>query len=314
MRDLHLGREIYVFFFSYGKKGLCGIILSIFLTTLIIYKSFYITKKNKCRNYSDFLNRISNRKNDTVKSIINIFLLISFFIMVAGFSTYLKQEFNIPITIGSIIITIICGYIFTKNTEGITRTNVILVPLLIALIYMIGIRGIHSIDFKTIEVSNRSNWIVSTVIYCSYNSIILIPILVTLKEYIVNKKNIIIICISSFFILTSLAIIIYMLLTTINIDINSIEMPVVYVAASLGTPYKYIYGIVILASIFTSAVSAGFGFIKNIIDNANSKIIIFICSIAVIISNFGFSNLVNFLYPIFGYLGLLQLFLILKKR
>lgn len=83
-----------------------------------------------------------------------------------------------------------------------------------------------------------------------------------------------------------------------------------------GNIYKYLYGLIILGAIITTEISAGFGFLNNVSKNEkkyklNNKII---CLIAIPVSLLGFSNLVNNLYPVFGMLGLIQIFLILKCK
>lgn len=84
----------------------------------------------------------------------------------------------------------------------------------------------------------------------------------------------------------------------------------------LGKTYKYLYGIIILGAIITTAISSAFGFLNNISKNKerykrNNKII---CILSIFVSLIGFSNLVNNIYPMFGILGLIQLILILKYR
>lgn len=84
----------------------------------------------------------------------------------------------------------------------------------------------------------------------------------------------------------------------------------------LGTGYKYFYGLIILGAIITTEISSGYGFLNNISKSKNkyklyNKII---CAFSIPISLIGFSNLVNNLYPIFGILGLVQIFLILKCK
>ena len=97
--------------------------------------------------------------------------------------------------------------------------------------------------------------------------------------------------------------------------IQSLEMPAVYVINNAYPSLKGIYGFVIGASIFTTAISLGGSFLESI--SKNSKLYrvnaILICILAIFVSNFGFSNLVGFLYPIFGYLGFIQIFSIFKS-
>ena len=46
------GQEIYTFFFSYGIKGILGIIISSTIIGLTIYKTFKIIEKNNIKNYN----------------------------------------------------------------------------------------------------------------------------------------------------------------------------------------------------------------------------------------------------------------------
>ena len=96
-------------------------------------------------------------------------------------------------------------------------------------------------------------------------------------------------------------------------DIKNIDIPTVYIASKLGTYYKYTYGIVIIFAIFTSAIAAGYGFINNITQDKRKqkKINLLICLTAILVSQIGFSNLVNYMYPIFGMFSAVQIFLIL---
>lgn len=83
----------------------------------------------------------------------------------------------------------------------------------------------------------------------------------------------------------------------------------------MGQIYEYIYGFIILTSIYTSAISAGYGVLEQINQNTKRYKItaMLMCIIAPLISQIGFSNLVNLLYPIFGILGLIQITLLINK-
>lgn len=84
---------------------------------------------------------------------------------------------------------------------------------------------------------------------------------------------------------------------------------------NFGLIFKFLYGFVILSAIFTTAISAGYSFLENSAKNQKQYFYfaIFICVVSIFCSNFGFSNLLNLLYPILGYLGLVQIGLLLLK-
>ena len=117
-------------------------------------------------------------------------------------------------------------------------------------------------------------------------------------------------------IMTILSAVIYFLMQVFIKDLNNIEIPIVYIAGLLGNIYKYIYGLVILVAIFTSAISAGYGFLTNCTKKRKSYVILsmLICTISILISTFSFSGLINLLYPIFGYLGIIQIIFILTLK
>lgn len=135
------GQEIYTFFFSHGINGMIGIIVSGSIIGFTIYKTFKILEKNNIKNYKEFLNVFI--KNDKIKefanAIINIFILVSFYIMIAGFGAYLKQEINLNSILGSSILAILCFILFKTNINGIVKMNEILIPILIAVV--LGIRN-----------------------------------------------------------------------------------------------------------------------------------------------------------------------------
>ena len=128
------GQEIYIFFFSHGIQGLLGIIISSVLMGVIIYNTLNILNKYDINNYKEFLD-VLIEKNSTIKNIINIviniFILITFFIMIAGFGAYFKQEFGINSIIGSIILAMLNFIIFNKSIRGVVKANGILIPILI---------------------------------------------------------------------------------------------------------------------------------------------------------------------------------------
>ena len=133
------GQEVNIFFFSFGVKGLIGIILSSFIIGIIIYKTFKIIYKNNINNYKEFLNcLLKNEKiNNITNSIINIFILVSFYVMIAGFGAYLQQELNLNSIIGSSILTILCLVLFKTNVNGLVKVNEVLIPILIIIVILI---------------------------------------------------------------------------------------------------------------------------------------------------------------------------------
>lgn len=322
------GKEVYIFFNKYGTLGLYGMILSGIILSIVIFKVLKITKDNKINNYKELITKVSKYKslNRILNNIISIFLLISFFIMVSGFASYFYEQLNINSLVMSIVIAVICLITFNKNMDGITKANTVLIPFLIIFIIIAAIMNgkyfinnfnyIDSISMNAgSEISIINNWIVSAILYASYNSIILIPILIGLQK-IVKKKDIAKISVITGVIFIVLGISLYSLLTRGQAYVQYLDIPIIYIMNQFGNVYSNIYGIIVAIAIFTSAISAGYGFLENFgySQVKYKKAAITICTISVFVAMIKFSYLVEILYPIFGLLGFIQIILILKAN
>lgn len=143
------GREIYLFFNTYGEKGILGILLASILTGIVIYKVLKQNREREVQNYNQYIESlgINQSVKDILNIIINLFLLISFYIMIAGFCAYFKQEFNLPPFIIGGIMAALCYFTFMNQIEGVTKINTILIPILVGMIVLIGIKnGFNGIE------------------------------------------------------------------------------------------------------------------------------------------------------------------------
>jgi uncharacterized membrane protein YkvI len=318
------GKEIYIFFSKYGLYGIIGILLSGTILGILTSKVLKIIgEEQEVNTYNEFLFYIFNNKNSKLvvilNYIINTFLLITFYIMVSGFTAYFKQEYNIPNYMTGIILAILCYVALNNNIDEVVKISAILVPVIILFIISFGLfdisNGINQVLEMNFIANNFIRGMWNGIIYSSYNSIILIPVLVTLKKY-VNKKIFYSIGVITSLVVIVLSLFIYIILLKSNIDIIEFDLPIIYIVKQYGSVFKYLYGVVIVISIFTSIISAGYSFLKNSIKNKKnySKLLKVMCISSIFITNIGFSNLVNTLYPIFGILGIVQIYYILKIK
>ncbi len=317
------GQEIELFFNQYGTIGILGIILSCTFTGVIIYRVLKLAEEKQIKNYKEFLEIITPNKklNQIIQIIINLFLLLSFYIMVAGFCAYFKQELQIPIWISAIVMAFLCYLTFKSAIQGVISANTFLIPFLIIFILYLGIKNIpflseyFSQGSNIIMPSSPFSWLISSILYASYNSILLVPILIELREQTSTKSSVLKVSVFCTIVFSILGICLIGLLLRGTGYIHEIEMPIVEIVKQFGSSYPWIYGVVNIVAIFTSAIAAGYGFLKNVSKtNQNyQKKVILLCISSIFIAPIGFANLVNFLYPIFGILGLLQVLQIFRK-
>ncbi len=312
------GQEIYSFFYSYGSIGIIGIIITCCLISLMVHKSLKIIYSNKINSYDEFLNIfIKNEKiTKAISVVINILLLVTFYIMVAGFGAYFEQEIGLKRIIGSSILVIMVTIVFFTSVKGVMKVSEYIVPLLIIFIIIIGGTNLLTINSNAEVLCIKKGWLLSCVIYCSYNIILLIPVLISIRKQITKKENIKYISILCGIFMIIMSLMLYVLLMRANVELASLEMPIVYVIRNFFKSFKTIYAFIILMSIFTTAISIGIGLLQNISNDRRryTQSVIFMCITSLIVSNFGFSKLVNLMYPFFGYIGIIQLIYIINKK
>ena len=229
----------------------------------------------------------------------------------------LVRNIGINRSIGSIFLTISCFSVFLGNIKNIAKINSIIIPVLILFIICVGIYNLKFIYINQIGenviVKQGVSWIIQSMVYASYNLILLIPILINLKKLIKNKKQILITSIISSAIISIISILVFFLLINVDVAFETLEMPAVYVIKNKFPKLAYFYGIIILVAIFTTATSIGASFLNNVTKNKKqyNKYAFIICIAGVIVSSIRFSQLVKILFPTFGYAGILQILLIL---
>lgn len=304
------GQEIKIFFTNYGILGLIGLILSIGIMVLVINLSLKVILKNNTETYNEFLKNIFKNKkilSYSMQNIITFFLLASFLIMSIGFATCLEQQFSLPRYVGGLIIAILCYITFIGNIKRIIKINEYIMPVLIILIVFVGVRVFVNGEWNISNDINL-NFIPNSFIYASYNVIPLLPILLTLKNEFNDAKKINLITIVSFVCICVPAIAIYII--TCSQNIGNSEILLVEVTKGWGNIGGIVFSLVILASIYTSAICSGYGFARNITKTEKQYriCILVICILAVLISNFSFADTIQIIYPIFGILGLVQIF------
>lgn len=327
------GKEIYLFFTQYGILGYFGIINAGILTGFIIHKVLKIVNIKDIQTNQEFINTIVNNNKKIYKIllyIINSFLIVSFYVMISGFCSLFKQEFDlsrISITIIGILICYLLYKTLMNKEKGIVKINEILIPILIIIIIIIGIeillKNINSNNveiFKNqiVKVDNKSirtniiKPIVSSIIYMSYNSIILIPTIIAVSQIVKTRKKEKLIAVISSILIILIASIIHIILI-LSQEYGKYDLPIIKILEKYGNIYKIIYTIAILAAIYTSAVSAGYGFLENIKEKKEERkyaqAVKTMCITGIVFSNVGFTTLVSTMYPIFGILGIMQIIL-----
>ena len=311
------GKEIYIFFAQYGVYGILGAIVSAVVTALIIYKVLKISNKLNINKNCEFVKRITVNKQISmiIENIINIFLTLSFWVMNAGICTFFFQEIKIPIIITSVINAVIIYILFMKKMKGIQSLNTVVVPVMVIIIISVSIKSFPlkemlKLDInRNIEVAEIIKVFTRAILYSSYNSITLIPIVILMSKSIKENKKISSILIGIMIFILIFSIFKILLLSPVRIEND--EFPILIILENCTKMEQILYKIAIIVAIFTSQISAGFAVLENAKNNRQYSILaIIMCILSIPISYVGFGKLISIFYPTFGIIGIIQIILI----
>ena len=315
MLGLPQEKRLQNFSLKYGINSFLGIIAcGIFYIIMgsIISK---ISIDYNLSSYSDVINIISpNILGKFTGFITTFFLISSASIILAGSGALIHQFFGIPKILGSLIMISIAVFFLLRGTEGLIEINSFIVPGLIGTLTLITFLYFafcrDTISFSNISSfhAKKSGLAISTILYAGYNTLSASGVLVPLSTQMKKTKTMIIGVITGAIGLTILCLMINLLLTVNQPYIYKYEIPLLFVANRFGNIIQALLLVIIWLEMFSTEVSDIYSISKTLEQSFNikfKKAIFIVLGIALLISQFGFGNLITKLYPMFGLLSLI---------
>ncbi len=308
------GKELYEFFGSFGKSGFLGAGLSILL--FFIFGTLLVrTVQMSSKDAFDEVIILGNHKNlRALLGFITVFMMFGIFIvMAAGAGALMKQVFDLPHFIGCAAFSLLVCIAAMFGISGAVKVFSAIVPILVVVTLIIcGITiskyGINLDYFAENTNPLLNSWWFSAITYVSYNMITLIgtiiPVGAMVKKKLTVYSGIFIGCVFAM----SIAFGILFAITSV-FESTTAELPMLEIAFRLHDICGYIYALLLLLAMFGTSLASLVAIIVYINQklpkfSKNKKTAVFtIGAVAFIFSLAGFGNLVNTVYPVFGYVG-----------
>ncbi len=312
------GQEILQFFGNYGLKGFSGIFVATVLFILYGYIILKLGLKLKVSSYRQIIQYSTGKwAGIVIDIIVTVFLFSALSAMIAGTGAIFYEQFSLPHIYGNIFMTVISLITAIMGIKGIITAISLVVPFLLAGIFLIFLLTVYrniTLNINIIQQVNMAfdasgrHWLLSALIYVSFNMIIAVAVLgplgAELNKYKEAKKGSIMGGIGLG--MAALAILITLFFNMPGVF--NYEIPMIYVAGKFSIIFQILYCLILLVEIYTTAVGNLFGFASRLTENKGSKykmVVIISSVLALIASQLGFSRIVYYIYPLVGYAGLL---------
>ncbi len=288
------GKEISVFFFSFGRASLLGLIAFGLLYIYLFLVIQYISNKLSLNSYNEFTKKIFGK----LEVLLRIILFINFTITSAGmlagadylFLKFLRIGFKLP----SLILSIICFVLILRGIDSIRAVSNIIIPIMIAVIVINGLKNITPANIN-LPIVKQTNLIAISygLLFGVNNFIAALPMIFETKLKVKGRL----------FVILTICFIILINILVFASNTFITDMPMLELSANLGPVFYYVYFFTLILALFSTLIICSFNAQKLISQNKSIFVSIFIVLLNLLISNLGYAFIVQYLYVVSGVLS-----------
>lgn len=323
------GQEVLQYFSAYGYMGIAGAFVTLSLLLYVGVSFITVGQEHKFKNGNDIYKYYCGNILGTFFDYFSIlFIYLSFIVMIAGAGATFQQHFGLPVYIGGITMVILVTttvlFGLSKIVEVIGKIGPAIVIISIALgLYSIftNLDGLTSVNTNpTLETITKAstNWFFAACSYVGFCMLWLAGFLSSIGATSNSKKEATrgaMIGAIGF----SIAVIIVALglLSCID-DVAGSQIPNLILADKVHPILAALFSFIIVAGIYTTAVPLLWSVSARFTIEKSSKFKMLTIGLAIIGLFVGiklpFDKLVNVVYVINGYVGILLLFIMFGKE
>ncbi len=315
------GQECMQYFTGFGLLGSVGagiiaLIIYVWFVCVIVEDGRKLKLNNSGKMFNFYLGKYLGFALEWFTPIMLFFV---YSMMISGAGSTFEEYYGVNGNIGRAIMiaaslgTVLLGLNKLVKIVGYIAPVLLVVTMVIGVVSIVNNpEGIAMADqsLKEVQVNtNFNNWILSGLMYGAYTVTGVVPYLADIgKSTATNKKN-------SFWggvfgggaFLIAVMILNFGLLANIK-DVYNLEIPSLFVAASISPVFGNIFSVLLLLGIYTTAVPMLYTVCNKISSDAKSNAYRIAAIVTAIVSIFGgqlsFSTMISIIYPISGYAGL----------
>ncbi len=322
------GQEVLQYFASYGYMGILGVIV-IFVLFLYVGVSFitvgqkeHFEKSNEIYTY--YCGKVIGKFFDYFSI---LFIYMSFIVMIAGAGATINQQYGLSVSVGGILIAVLAGGTVVFGLGKIVDVIGKIGPVIVILSILLGLSAIfmnpggltraNEVIPSLNLMKASSNWLFAAGSYVGFCMLWLASFMAAMGATAQSKKEAAwgaILGAVAF----SAAVLIVALGLMANIEqVAGTMIPSLILAGNIHPTVAIVFSLTVVAGIYTTAVPLLWTVSSRIAEEKTQKFVILTIALAVIGTFIGlkvpFDRLVNIIYVINGYVGILLLVLMIIK-
>lgn len=312
------GQEILQFFMVFGSSGLLGTALAAGLFAYLGGLVMYLSVTSRTANYIDLYRLLMGQTPRRLMDGLSMVMLpAGVLVMLAGGGAVFSEHLGLPGLLGTLLTAAVTAAVIFRGLPGVVSANAVLVPVKMSAIVVICLLALlfsHPSPEGLQEAASsppgaRVNWVWSAVLYVSYNMVVPAAVLSSLGRSVPLRAGVVGGALGGLA-LGGAAGLVAVTGLCFYPGVAGYEVPLLYIAGTLGPVFKALLGALIWVAILTTAIADTHGFASRFAGSRSRKYRAMgagVVLLALPLSTLKFSLLVRFLYPLFGYAGLILL-------
>ncbi len=317
------GQEIMQFFILHGRAGLMGAALATLLFAYLGGLVMFLSINMRTGSYRKVFGFLLGNKAGRFMDALNLCMLLGGVgVMMAGSAAVFSEHFALPARAGVISVAVLTSLALMGGLEGVLTVNVFLVPLKYLAVVVISLAallgqsgGTAGVEAAMVGEGVAGSWALAGFLYVSYNMIVPVAVLSSLGRAVPLKIGLAGGVLGG--LLLGLAIILVTAAGLAHLpDVALYQIPMLHLAGSLEPALRLGSGLLIWLAILTTAIANAHGFASRLGSAGRVQYRLYgmgACLLALPLACFSFTGLVRFLYPLFGYAGLVLLIALLAR-
>ena len=322
------GQEVLQYFSSYGYSGLLGVLV-VFLLFLYVGSSFISAgQEYKFKNGNEIYKYYCGKVVGTFYDYFSIaFIYMSFIVMVGGAGAAVNQQYGLPVPVGGIALGVIAAITVLLGLGKIVDVISKIGPVIIVLTLLLGIAAImknpdglkntNTILAQVDVLRASKNWLFAAFSYVGFCMLWLAGFLTSMgSESDSKRESVMGIFVGAVGFSVALAIITLGILANIK-ELQGSMVPTLALAKSINPYLALVFSVIVLAGIYTTAVPLLWQVSARFSEEKTSKFKILTIVLALVGIVIGllvpFDRLVNVIYVVNGYIGIILLLFMIAK-
>ncbi|MBB2508601.1 hypothetical protein G5S33_02031 [Staphylococcus cohnii subsp. cohnii] len=317
------GQEVMQFFSPYGLWSYIGVLLSGLILGFIGRQVAKIGTAFDAQNHESTLDYLFGNAFSKIVDYLLIFFLFGISVtMIAGAGSTFQESFGVPTWLGALIMVIAIYITLLMDFNKIVRALGIVTPLLIILVVIIAAYYLFngSISFGKVNetVPHDSLWlgILKGINYGGLAFAVGFSTIVAIGGDASRRRVSGAGALFGGIIYTILLALINFALQSEFPKIKDADIPMLTLANAINPWIALVLSVIMLAVMYNTILGLMYSFAARFTEPYSKKYHIFIIVMVIVaygLSFVGFAGLINYLYPIMGYVGLIVVIGVLIK-